>query len=382
MTNDYDRIEEKVVASVAEKDREAVSKWLLEKRATGLALNSVRTYGVIVKVLSELSPTPLAECTREEALRLLIDVQERFKSTVLYKHVLRDVLRVHGRENILSGLPLNRRRKKREWQDPANVLARRDIQRMLATTRDVRDKAMVAVLWDSGARCHEIAAIQIGDLRRVKKGKGKPIFSVWFREQKTAGEERRIPLYESSPSILAWLRAHPDPENPEAPLFTSRRKGHKPAPLGTAGIRNIVELAKRKAKIEKPCHPHSFRHGRATDLKMRGVSDDAIRTFMGWVRDSDMPMRYVSRREEDQIAEVADKLGYEPLPPPGPVEDLLPEDLTPEEIPLVTNVGFDVEKVKEEMMEEIIKRLQVHGSTSFDGMHVIVDKKDGPRKSQ
>ena len=51
-----------------------------------------------------------------------------------------------------------------------------------------------------------------------------------------------------------------------------------------------------------------------------------------------MPLRYVSRRAEEQIAEVADKLGYEPLPPPGPVEELLPEDIIPKDIPLHTDL--------------------------------------------
>ncbi|MCJ2564175.1 MAG: site-specific integrase [Candidatus Thermoplasmatota archaeon] len=387
MERSYSAVVERVLARISEKDRESAREWILEKRASGLTGNSVRNYAFSLKALSEMCSKPLLECKRKDVMSLLVDVQDRYRDPGLYKHVLRDFLRSNGQEGLISGIRLNRRKSKKEWQDPAKVLGRDDIQHMLEVTTDLRDRAILAMLWDTGARSHEIAAVQLGDVKleqRKNPKTGKPVYSVWFRKQKTRGEERRIPLYEASPFLLQWLnarRAYPDSDSPETPLFLSKRRGPI-SPLGTKGIRGIVKVAASKARIEKPCHPHSFRHARATFLKRRGTPDDSLRQWLGWTRGSPMPLRYVSRRAEEQIAEVADKLGYEPLPPPGPVEDLLPEDLTPEDIPLVTNVGFDVEKVKEEMMEEIIKRLQVHGSTSFDGVHVIVDKKDGPRKSQ
>jgi integrase len=222
---------------------------------------------------------------------------------------------------------------------------------MLAATTDLRDRAILALLWDTGGRVHEIAAVQLQDLKLEKRkdSRGKPVYSLWFRKQKVAGEERRIPLFESSPFILSWLRAHPNREDPNAPLFISKRRV-KLRPLTVKGIRGVVKQAAERAKIQKPCHPHSFRHARATDLKRLGVADDALRQWLGWARGSSMPLRYVSRRAEEQIAEVADKLGYEPLPSPGPVEELLPEDLTPEEFP---SVPLDERAIVEKLFEKI-----------------------------
>ncbi|MFQ6128855.1 MAG: tyrosine-type recombinase/integrase [Thermoplasmata archaeon] len=332
MKADYGKLQEKFFDGLPVKDREAAFKWFLEKRAAGLAYNSLRTYCTILNILSELSSKPLLECNREDTLEVLVEVQERFESPTLYKHVLRDFFRIFGQEDVISRISLNRRKKKREWQDPAKVLGRHDIQKMLDATTDPRDRAIVAVLWDTGARCHEIAAIEIGDLKiesREDPKTGKPLYSVWFREQKIAGEERRIVLYESSPFIFRSLRVHPDPGDPKAPLFVSRRKGVRLEPLGTSGIRTIVRSIGSKARIRKPVHPHAFRHARATFLKSKGISDDAIRAYMGWVRDSDMPMRYISRKDVEKMREVATRLGFEPLPPPGPIEELALEDIMP-----------------------------------------------------
>ncbi len=226
MERKFEEVVKRVLARMPEKDREAASKWVLEKKASGLAGNSVRNYAFTLKVLSELCPRPLLECEREDVMSMLVEVQERYRDPYLYKHVLRDFLRSNELESLISGIRLNRRKKKKEWQDPAKVIDRSDLGRMLAVAGDLRDRCIMAVLWDSGARCHEVAGIQIGDLKLQKRKSEKPVYTVWFRKSKTAGEERRIPLYESSRFILQCLRSHPDHENPRAP--SSCRNGEVP----------------------------------------------------------------------------------------------------------------------------------------------------------
>ena len=73
-----------------------------------------------------------------------------------------------------------------------------------------------------------------------------------------------------------------------------------------------------------------------------------------------MPLRYVSRKAEEKVDEVATKLGYEPLPPPGPVEELVPEDLIPEPR-LFNQVDKTFSKILDdpEVRELLEKKLQV-----------------------
>lgn len=333
----YEEIKENSLASIGEKDRESVRLWLLEKKAGGLSENTIRTYYTVARALSDMSSKPLIRCTREDILGILAEAQDRFENPAIYKQVLVDVLRSNGRERVVSRLPRNNRRKAR--RDPATILNLKDLQRLLAVTRDVRDKAILGIFWDTGARCHEVASIRVGDIQKFhKKIDGKTYLSVYFRKSKTQGEERRVPLLVSSGFVRTWLHAHPHNEDPGASLFVSKRRADAPA-LSSQRLRDIVRLAGKKAGIEKPCHPHAFRHAKATILKVRGTSDDAIRTFMGWTRDSTMPNRYISREDDEKMDEVIQKLGYEKISP-APVEKLEPEDLLP-----VSQVDIDLDKL-------------------------------------
>lgn len=332
---DVDRIVNNKLALVPKKDRKAVSDWILEKRSQGKALNTIRTYLCSITTVSRMIDKPLVKCSKNDLLRLQVAIRDDFDNPVMYCHVLRDLLRVSDREDMINFISLNRNKTKKDYQDPEKVLNRSDVSRMLSVNTDTRDKAILAMLWDCGCRVHELTAIQIEDLQSRKvdsNGKTKRLFSVWFRKQKVAGEERRLPLHESSKYVARWLRAHPDPTNKKAPLFPSRHRKYKGSVAITVNtVRDITALSGKRAKIEKRTNPHGFRHGRATDMKLRGVSDDAIRTWFGWTRFSDMPKRYVSRTEQAQVNEIAIKCGYEDesLEPPAPVEELESDDMLP-----------------------------------------------------
>ncbi len=330
------------LTSIHEKDRETVSRWLLEKKASGLSENTIRAYYATARVLSTLSPKPLLECTREDVLGIIVDVQKAYEDPAIYKQVLVDILRRSGRQDVVSDVRLRHRKKAR--QDPATILDPKDVLRLLSATSDPRDRAIVALFWDAGARNHEIASIQIGDIQPFeKKIHGHIYLSVYFRKQKVRGEERRIPLVFSSEHLERWLKEHPDGDNPQASLFVSRRRFNWP-PLSTQRLRDIVRVLGKKAGIRKPCHPHAFRHARATDLKRKGTSDEAIKTWMGWTPGSTMTNRYVSRREDEKIDEV--------------VENLTPEDLVPpvtfKEIP-TTTVGEA--KLLTDQVGEVLKKM-------------------------
>lgn len=359
MKETNEEIVQDYLARVPPKDRGAGADWILDKRAKGKSANTLRCYLSSFHAISKLSPKPLLKSTKKDVQKLQIAIREKYKDPTIYLHVIRNFLSYHGKDSVASFISLSFKKSKRDWQDPEKVLNRSDVGRMLSVTRDVRDRCLISMLWDSGGRAHEIASIQNGDLERKNDSNGKLIFTLWFRKQKVAGEERRIPLYESSKYILRWLRAHPDPENKEATLFPSAgRQVKELSPIHTNTIRDIVRIAGRLAKIEKPTHPHSFRHGRATDLKMRGVSDDAIRVYMGWVKDSTMPTLYVSRTQQDQMNEIASKLGFEPLPAPGPVKELESDEFL---LPPLS----ELESVRDEKYDQLSKEMRELKRTSL-----------------
>src|SRR5207244_633792 len=58
-------------------------------------------------------------------------------------------------------------------------------------------------------------------------------------------------------------------ESNRAAAFTPRR------------IQQIVKAVARKAGVEKPVHPHSYRHSMATFLRNQGVPLDIVQLLLG-----------------------------------------------------------------------------------------------------
>ena len=131
--------------------------------------------------------------------------------------------------------------------------------------RDIRDRAILDVLYSTGIRRAELIALNIYDVDfdnatlRVEHGKG--------------GSTRIVPLTETALSALKLYleeaRSVFARETTQTRLFVSSRSG---GPLDDADIVRIVEKAARRAKIKKHITPHTLRHTCATHL-LKGHAD-------------------------------------------------------------------------------------------------------------
>ena len=127
----------------------------------------------------------------------------------------------------------------------SDLLAPEDIEKLLEaagkTASPGRDRALVAVLWESMARPAELTWVNIGD---VKVGRKHATLS--FPKSKTV--PRTIALVESLPYLREWLRQHPDPKS-NSPLFTSFRNTNVGGRLGKRSINDILLRVARGADI-------------------------------------------------------------------------------------------------------------------------------------
>jgi len=153
---------------------------------------------------------------------------------------------------------------------PTNILTRSEAKRLIESTpadkpRDIRDRAILDVLYSTGIRRAELIGLTIYDLDfdnatlRIERGKG--------------GATRIVPLTESARSALKLYleeaRSVFARETTQTRLFVSSRSG---GPLDDADIVRIVEKAARRAKIKKHITPHTLRHTCATHL-LKGKAD-------------------------------------------------------------------------------------------------------------
>jgi integrase/recombinase XerD len=161
-----------------------------------------------------------------------------------------------------------------------------DVKSLVNSSNTQRNRALVILLWDSGARIGEILGLNLNHISFDKYG------AVLIVSGKTG--MRRIRLIDSVPDLQLWINQHPNRDNPQAPLFiTDRKQGGQYKRLDPQSVNTLLIGLAEKAGIKKKVHPHAFRHGRLTDLAKRGFNEMELRIFAGWEKSSAMPATYL-----------------------------------------------------------------------------------------
>jgi site-specific recombinase XerD/ribosomal protein L40E len=162
-----------------------------------------------------------------------------------------------------------------------NLVTQEDIIKMIPFCISQRDRALLFLMWDSGARIEELLNLNVGSVQFDRYGAQVTL------KGKTG--MRRIRVIDSVPDLQLWINQHPAKDCFDAPLFPSSRNGR----LQRRSAQTILTKLSSKAGIEKPVHPHALRHGRLTDLVKKGLGEMELRIFAGWENNSNMPATYL-----------------------------------------------------------------------------------------
>ena len=174
------------------------------------------------------------------------------------------------------GIPFKRARQRvidyLEYEEIDSILQAID----RASTLGARDYALLATMFNTGARVQEIADLRFRDLQLNKPfqvrlfGKGR--------------KERYCPIWPQTASVLRTLCQTRDLESrPDAHVFVN----HRGAPLSRFGIRHILGKCLQRARDDAPnlrrkrLHPHSMRHSTAVALLKSGVDLSTISHLLG-----------------------------------------------------------------------------------------------------
>ncbi len=262
---------------------------------------SLREYGMVLQRLEARLGKPLMEATREDLLRLNKALKE-MRGGKQYATILRMFYKTADREDLRKLLNVKAKRRR---IGPDDILTLPEVQRIIDEAHSLRDKALIATLWETGARIHEVLAITLGDVRREKGDHLR--YHVWFRKAKIPGEEHEGYVIEAAPILARWLAAHPF-KREEAPLFPTW-DGRPLEPFG--GGYFVIKRAVRRARIPKRVTPHTFRHSRATHLLRIGVPEGQVKKLLGWTPESPMLGRYSHLADRDAYKALLKGLGYE-----------------------------------------------------------------------
>ncbi len=157
------------------------------------------------------------------------------------------------------------------------VLSGREVERLLATAngdgvQEVRDRAMLELLYATGVRVSELVALKLRDVNvaagyLLTMGKGE--------------KERLVPIGESArkavSEYLAVTRTILDRKGDSEYLFLSRLGGK----MSRQAFWNIIKKRSLAAGIKKNISPHTLRHSFATHLLENGADLRSVQIMLG-----------------------------------------------------------------------------------------------------
>ncbi|MFW6159375.1 MAG: site-specific tyrosine recombinase XerD [Planctomycetota bacterium] len=162
------------------------------------------------------------------------------------------------------------------WRRLPAVLDVDDVDALLAapdpdTLLGVRDRALLEVMYATGARVSEVADLKLGDV------------NLEFRFLRCFGKgskERVVPLGERAVEALErYLReTRPKLDRGGSPLVFLSRSGRR---LGRRAIWSRVRKHARAAGLRKKVSPHTLRHSFATHLLQGGADLRAVQEMLG-----------------------------------------------------------------------------------------------------
>lgn len=165
---------------------------------------------------------------------------------------------------------------------PSDLPTQEEIDKMLTACTNPRDRALIAVLADSGMRIGALASCRIKNV--VSNDFSAMIYISKTSRSKNTSAPKGLPITWSTGYLQQWIAVHPLRDNPEAPLWVTLDKNQEPLSYKT--IRVTLKIIAKKAGIKRRIHTHLFRHRAITNWILDGFNEQTINHRAGWSKGS------------------------------------------------------------------------------------------------
>ena len=294
--------------------RELTDSWAVSLRAQGKTRETIRVYlrnvGQFLAFVEERGLDPLARRALDAFVADLLErgregLTARGRQTAV-KQFSRWLVEVEE----IDADPFSGVKPPRIDTKVVVPLTDEEIRALLATCRtpagatperkflDVRDEALMRLMFETGLRAGEVLALQVDD---VQWKADPPFLTV---QKAKARQGRNVPFSaQAALAVGAYLRARRRQSIASSPAMWLGARGRV---LAYAGLYDALERRAKAAGIDG-FHPHRMRHTAAHRWLAKGGSETGLMSVAGWSR-PEMLTRYTKGRAEQRAAEEARKL--------------------------------------------------------------------------
>jgi integrase/recombinase XerD len=180
---------------------------------------------------------------------------------------------------------------------PEELLTEEEIKHIIEKCNNLRDRALISVLSESGCRISEIGTLKVKHISFEEYGARLTV------NGKTG--MRKILVINSTPYLQEWINHHTGDSSDDYLWIKSNGKA-----LSYARISAILKNAAKKANIQKRIYPHLLRHSRATFLASK-MSEASMKQYFGWTQASKMAATYIHMSGKDTDLAILEASGIE-----------------------------------------------------------------------
>jgi site-specific recombinase XerD len=259
-----------------------VKSWTFALRAEGLSPGTISNYTREVRRFSHAMAGQLLTATSHDCRAFIAARQEvsPFSANMAWRS-LRSFYRWCAAEEECGDITTKIRQPKMPVRPAKSVTREQYIRLMTFTTGQgwvgTRDAAIFGMLWDTGLRRSELAALTIEDVSIEQQ-------SVLVRQGKNGDFRIAYIATSTARGLLSWLRARR--KLPQAQNTTALWVG-KFGPMSSDGIRQMIERRAKAADIDVSAH--CFRRSLAERWLMNGGQEGALMSVAGWKNSATPP---------------------------------------------------------------------------------------------
>lgn len=286
-------------------DRKLVDDFINDCKSERLSPARIIYYTQVLRLIKRKTDIELAKITKEDMKKLMGGIEDSDYSEWtkqgfrigmkkfyrwLYVEKFKEDLKPKEYPDVVSWINTTMKENKKKL--PEDMLTEDDVKELIDGCTNIRNKCLVALLWDSGCRIGEVLNLQLKHI----------VFDRYGAQIIVQGKtgSRRVRLVSSVPYLANWKENHPNKKDSNSYLFVNIGNIEQGARVTYQGVESLLRKLKARIGFKKRINPHNFRHSRATFMASR-VKEAVMKETFGWTQKSQMVATYVhlSGREVD-----------------------------------------------------------------------------------